>query len=227
LEFDHGVRIQIDRFAVIFDMDGVLLDSEPLHLRALNEVLAPLGYQATAAENQEFFGLTSEECWRVIMRRYALPGQLDDYLVQYDEAVLHALRQPIAPTPGVPALIASLRGQGFGLALASASKRAWVDATLSALGLADAFDLVLSGDDVARGKPSPDLFLLAARRLGVAPDRCIVIEDSPNGLIAAKRAAMVAIALRTPSNMNLSLDDADCVIDSLIDWNPYTCRNPS
>jgi beta-phosphoglucomutase-like phosphatase (HAD superfamily) len=86
--------------------------------------------------------------------------------------------------------------------------------------LQDAFDVVVSGDDVALGKPAPDLFLLGACRLGVPPRRSVVIEDSPNGLLAAKRAGMVAVALRTPSTRHLPLDGADVVIDSLADCDP-------
>ncbi|HEX8966663.1 MAG TPA: HAD-IA family hydrolase, partial [Chloroflexota bacterium] len=206
--------------AVIFDMDGVLLDSEPLHLQALNEVLAPLGYRTTAAESEQLVGLTSEECWQAIVRRYSLPGDLADYLASYDEAVLRVLRQPIVATRGATELIAGLRRQGFRVGLASASRRAWVDATLSGLGLADAFDVVVSGDDVTHGKPSPDLFVLAARGLGVPADRCVVIEDSPHGVLAAKRAGMTAVALRTTSTSHFAFDNADQVIDSLAGWNP-------
>jgi phosphatidylinositol alpha-mannosyltransferase len=206
--------------ALIFDMDGVLLDSEPLHLQALNQVLAPLGFHATAAENEDFFGLTSEECWRVIMKRYCLPGERDNYLAQYDKAVLRVLQQPVKATPGAAELIARIRRRGWRVGLASASKESWVNATLSALGLQDAFDVVVSSDDVALGKPAPDLFLLAAQRLHVPPRTCIVIEDSPNGLLAAKRAGMLAVALRTTSTMHLPLDDADVVIESLVNWDP-------
>jgi phosphatidylinositol alpha-mannosyltransferase len=204
--------------AVIFDMDGVLLDSEPLYLRALNQVLAPLGHQATAAENEQFWGMTSEECWRVIMQRYRLRGRLHDYLSRYDECVLRVLEQPITPTRGVPELLVRLRLQGARLGLASASKKSRVNATLSALRLCTAFDVVVTGDEVAHGKPSPDLFLLAARRLGVSPTRCVVIEDSPNGVLASKRAGMTAVALRTPTASNVQLNGADYVIDSLGDF---------
>jgi HAD superfamily hydrolase (TIGR01509 family) len=201
--------------AIIFDMDGVLLDSEPLHLQALNEVLAPLGHRATAAEDRQFFGLTNEECWRVIMRRYALPGRLDDYLARYDEAVLRVLQQPVTPTPGVPELLARLRRRGVRLALASASKRSWVDATLQAIGLRRAFEVVVSADDVAHGKPAPDLFSLAARRLGVPPERCVVVEDSPNGVLAGRRAGMAVVAVRRPETDDHPFDDAVRVIDAL------------
>jgi HAD superfamily hydrolase (TIGR01509 family) len=199
-------------------MDGVLVDSEPLHLQALNQVLAPLGHHATAAENEQFWGMTSEECWRVIMRRYRLRGSLDDYLSRYDESVLRVLEQPLTPTRGARELLARLRRQGARLALASASKRSWVVATLSALDLGTAFDVVVTGDDVKSGKPSPDIFLLAAGRLGVSPTRCVVIEDSPNGVLAAKRAGMTAVALRTASLSNVRLAGADYVIDSIGDF---------
>jgi HAD superfamily hydrolase (TIGR01509 family) len=203
--------------AIIFDMDSVLLDSEPLHLQALNQVLAPLGYWATAAQNQQFYGLTNEGCWRILVQRYGLLGRLDDYLARYDEAVLRLLERPLTPTPEVTELLARLRRHGMRLALASSSRRSWVDATLRALSLRQAFEVVLSGDDVRCGKPAPDLFLLAARRLGVPAERCVVIEDSPNGVRAGRRAGMTVVAVRRPETADLAFDDADCVVDSLAD----------
>jgi phosphoglycolate phosphatase-like HAD superfamily hydrolase len=158
-------RDRLAEHAVTFDMDGVLLDSEPLHLRVLNEVLAPLGYRATAAENEQFFGLTTEECWRALTTRYDLPGGLEDYLAQYDETALHQLRQPITPTLGAPELIAGLRRDGMRVGLASASKKVWVDATLSALGLAEAFDTVVSGDDVTHATGANRLIVDTHTRL--------------------------------------------------------------
>jgi len=207
--------------AVIFDMDGVLVDSEPLHLQALNEVLGPLGHHATAAENEQFLGWTSEECWQVLIERYHLSADnLQQYLAHYDECLLRLLQHPVVPTRGAPELLALLRGLGVRLALASASKRSWLDATLRALGLDRAFDVVVTGDEVVHGKPAPDIFLLAASRLGVSPERCIVIEDSLNGVLAARRAQMTVVALRNPAATNLPLDAADRVIDSLADWDP-------
>lgn len=201
--------------AVIFDMDGVLVDTEPLHLQALNQVLASLGHQATAAENEQFWGITSEECWRVIMQRYRLRGGLHDYLSQYGDSVLRVLEQPITPTRGVPELLARLRLQGARLGARLGFQEILVNATLSALHLRTVFDVVVTGDEVAHGKPSPDLLQLAARRLGVSPTKCVVIEDSPNGVLAAKRAGLTAVALRTPTASNVRLDGADYVIDSL------------
>ena len=215
--------------AVIFDMDGVLIDSEPLHLEALNQVLAPLGHQATAAENEQFWGMTSQECWQVLTDRYALTGNLADYLSQYDECLLRILQRPVVPMPGARDVLARLRQNGVRVALASASKKVWVDATLSALRLREFFEVVVCGDEVEHGKPSPDVFLLAATRLGVPPERCVVIEDAPNGILAAKRAGMTAILLRTPATQHVHADDADDVIDSLADfdlerWSPATRR---
>src|SRR5258708_26300076 len=108
--------------------------------------------------------------------------------------VLNVLQQPHDPAPGVTALMARLRELGKRLAIASSSRRAWVDATVQSLGLAGAFDVEVTGDDVEQGKPDPAIYLLTARRLSVTPDRCAAIEDSPNGVQSAPLAPSTLIA---------------------------------
>jgi beta-phosphoglucomutase-like phosphatase (HAD superfamily) len=93
----------------------------------------------------------------------------------------------------------------------------WIDATLGSIGLADAFDVIVSGDDVVRGKPEPEIYLLAAERLGVAAERCVAIEDSPHGVQSAHRAGMFVLGVRTPVTAHLPLDGAHRVVDSLAD----------
>jgi beta-phosphoglucomutase-like phosphatase (HAD superfamily) len=103
--------------------------------------------------------------------------------------------------------------------VASSSPRSWIAATLRSIGLGDVFPVIVSGDDVPRdrGKPDPAIYLLAAQRLGVAPGRCLAIEDSPNGVLSAHRAGMRVIGVRTSYTAHLRLEGADQVVDSLVE----------
>lgn len=203
--------------AVIFDMDGVLIDSEPLHFAVLTEVLAAVGHTLTRAENEEFIGTTTEAMFSTLIARHALPGTVRDYETRYDVGVLRVLQEPHAPAPGVTALVERLRERGVRLAVASSSRKLWVEATLRALGLTDTFGVVIAGDDVEHGKPDPAIYLLAARRLGVAPDRCLAIEDSPNGVQSARAAGMRVLGIRTEYTAHLHLDGVVRTVDSLAD----------
>ena len=136
---------------------------------------------------------------------------------RYDELLLRVLHQPHPPARGVTALLERLRELGVRLAVASSSRRMWVAATLQSLGLADAFDELITGDDVDRGKPDPSIYLLAAQRLGVAPDRCVAIEDSPNGVQSARAAGMTVLGVRTEYTAHLHLDGVARTVDSLAD----------
>ena len=153
--------------AVIFDMDGVLIDSEPRHFAVLSELLERAGHTLTRSENEQFIGTTSEAMFSTLIARHGLSGTVAGYIARYDEMVLRVLQQPHAPAPGVTALIARLRELGKHLAVASSSRRGWVEATIRSLGLADAFDVVVTGDDVEHGKPDPAIYLLTAQRLSV------------------------------------------------------------
>ena len=203
--------------AIIFDMDGVLIDSEPLHFEVLNDVLAMDGQTLSRAENEEFIGATTEAMWQTLITRRGLVRSMDDYKERYDQRLLGKLRGPRRPSPGVMALVQHGRELGLCLGVASSSRRLWIEATLRSLGLSSTFDAVVSGDDVERGKPDPRIYLLAAQRLGVEPACCLAIEDSPNGVQSARGAGMAVLGIRTPYTAHLSLDGALRIVDSLAD----------
>lgn len=176
--------------AVIFDMDGVLVDSEPFGFEALRRVMARYGLGYSEEENAEFLGRTTLESCRILKARHALPDTAERLADFYIEGMLAQIGDGPVPMPGVPEVLERVRAAGFRLALASSAEVRVIHANLTALALGPLFEAVVSGTQVARGKPAPDVFLAAADRLAVAPGGCLVIEDSRNGLLAAKAAGM-------------------------------------
>jgi len=206
--------------AVILDMDGVLVDSEPLHLEAANKILAVYGVELSEAENAAYLGMDDVDFFSALKANFGLQENLDDLVSARQQAVIALIREGVVPRPGVPELIVGLKMRGLPMALGSSSPRVVVEAMLDELGLANSFNAVVTGDDVAGGKPAPHIFLLAAQRLGVAPADCIVFEDSLHGLRAARDAGMTPLAVRTRENCHLELHDAERVYDGLdrFDW---------
>ena len=200
--------------AVVFDMDGVLIDSEPIHFEVLNEVLAADG-GLSAAENDEFIGTTTAFLWTTLIERRGLRESREVYEARYDAAVLRKLAQTWPAADGALALVARLQELGVRLAVASSSKTAWVAATLRSIGLFDAFPILVCGDDVVHGKPDPEIYLLAAARLGVPPARCLAIEDAPKGVLSAHRAGLAVLGVRTPLTEHLALPGAQRIVNSL------------
>lgn len=201
--------------AVVFDMDGVLLDSEPLHHLVVNDLLSEHGVSIDDEQYRSYLGTTLEYTWEDLIRRFSLPHPMAHYRERYDKAILESYRRHAVPAPGVLELVAGLRERDLRLAVASSSRTGWVETALAKLGLADAFDVVVTGDMVTRSKPDPQIYLLAAERLGVAPQRCLAIEDAPAGVAAARAAGMRVIGIRTPYTAHVSLDGADTVLKSL------------
>ena len=204
--------------AVVFDMDGVLADTEPLHYQAAREVLAGEGRAYGWETNRRFFGRTTAHVFQTLARELALPRPLEAYLEAYDQAVRRRLREPLAPCEGLGELLQALAARGLPAALASSSQRTWIDDTLSALGLTGRFAPVVAGDMVREGKPAPEIYLLCAERLGVPPATCVAVEDSPSGLAAARAAGMHAIGLVTRYFQPAQLADAHRLIVSLRDF---------
>jgi len=206
--------------AVVFDMDGVLLDSEPLHHIVLNEVLAAEGKAISFDEYRPYIGTTLEFSWSDIIHRFRLDGPIDRYILRYDEGILESYRRHSVIAPGVRRLLDLLAQRGLRRAVASSSRTSWVEAALETLGIRDDFELLVTGDMVTHSKPAPEIYLLAADRLGVDPQRCLAIEDSPKGVASARAAGMTVVGVRTEYTAHLSLDGATVVLDSLEQFAP-------
>jgi len=201
--------------AIIFDLDGVLMDSEPFHLRATRFALGDRAQSYTERDNQAFFGATDAEMFRVLRILFDLDASTDELALRKREHLVFLIRTEGRGLPGVPEIPLRFREAGLRLGLVSASARPVIDAVLETVGLSGAFETVVSGDEVARGKPAPDGYLMAARRLAVDPGQCFVVEDTRNGVLAAKAAGMTVAAVPGPATIHEDFSPADLILPSL------------
>jgi HAD superfamily hydrolase (TIGR01509 family) len=204
--------------AVIFDMDGVLTDSEPAFHAAVNDILARYGTSTPVDEYQQFIGMATPAMWAKMIALKRLPAPLDDILEAYEAPLMARLREPRPPLPGARELIDELRGRGVPIALCTASYSRWADAILGAAGLTGLFDALSTADMVDATKPDPAPYRLAAAKLGLAPERCVAVEDSTNGLTSAMRSGARVVQLRATSTAAPPLAGVSLVIRSLRDF---------
>jgi mannitol-1-/sugar-/sorbitol-6-/2-deoxyglucose-6-phosphatase len=202
--------------AVVFDMDGVLIDSEPLWRSVERERLGTVGVDLTDDDLMQTMGVPIHEVVGMWHRRHPwqepTPKELAEDIVG---RVAQAIARGGDLREGAVDAVGYFRGLGVRLAVASSSPRRLIDAVL-ALGLpAEWFDVILSGDGSERGKPDPAIYLSAARELGVAPERCLAVEDSLNGVRSAKAAGMVCVAIPEAPPVDGRFDRADLVLGSL------------
>lgn len=200
--------------AVIWDMDGVIADTAPYHYQAWQEVFQKRGVSFTRDDFRRNFGQRNDTIIRNVLGEDLSPEAIYAVADEKEEGYRQRVRQNVKPLPGAIELIKSLKERGFLIALASSAPIENIQLVTQALGINNYFHTIVSGREVKEGKPSPQGFLLAARRLGVEPSNCIVIEDAVAGVTAAKRAGMRCLAV-TNTHPRTSLTEADLIVDTL------------
>jgi HAD superfamily hydrolase (TIGR01509 family) len=200
----------------VLDLDGLLIDSETWSWQAHNEALerfhaAPL----SLSEVQRLIGFDSEDEWAVLTRMRRLPADPEGYRTALRAAFVAIRDRSLAPMPGVQELLDVMAARGLGLGLASNSHRSSVVQALDGLGIRERFGAIATVEDVAEGKPAPDIYLRALAVLGVPAQEAAAVEDSPIGVAAARAAGMLCIAVPNPLTAALDLRAASLRLESL------------
>lgn len=202
--------------AFIFDMDGVIIDSEPIHFEVDIQTMSYLGHSISKEALEKYVGMTNQAMWKSIRQEYNLLQAIEE-IIEYQIAnkisTLHELE--IEPIEGIKELIINLKEYDIPVAIASSSPRVFIEEVLSKFGMENDFDCVVSGEEVPQGKPAPDVYIEVARQLGVDVRHCMVLEDSGNGIIAAKAAGMRCIGFVNPNSGNQDLSQADYIVEDI------------
>ncbi len=202
--------------AVIFDMDGVISDSQPIHAGLEELLLKEHGINLSADYlTMNYAGIPDRECARMIFAEYGKEVDLNKFVENKWARILEFAKGRIVAIEGAVDLIEKLKKNNFLLAVASSSIPEFIDLVLSELKVKDKFDVLTSGKEVKLGKPSPDIFLLTARKLGVSPQECLVIEDAEHGVVAAKKAGMKCVWLTNRETLPNNEYRADIIVRSL------------
>lgn len=212
---------------VIFDMDGVIIDSEPIHLRMEAQIFKKLGIKVPPEEHYSYVGRSSSNMWELVLRKNNLLMDIDEIVDEKNRLYLDYLKssQGLQAIEGVEELLSELSKYGFKLVLASSSTLEVIESVLFQLNLTHFFPIRLSGDDILYSKPSPQIFIKSAELAKSHPWECVVFEDSKNGVIAAKLAKMKCIGYFNPNSGKQNLEDADLVIKSFNSINVNIIRN--
>jgi HAD superfamily hydrolase (TIGR01509 family) len=202
--------------AVVFDNDGLLLDTESVWTRAEQDLFERRGIEFSPANKRELVGTSAEIAGAILERRLGEPGQAAELIEELNELVVAELEHGVEAMVGARELLHELKQRGTPIGLVSNSPLAFVRRSLEIVGFTDRFDVVLSAHEVAAPKPAPDPYLEACKRLGVEPGPAVVaLEDSPTGVAAARAAGLTVIGV--PSLEGVDLAEAHEIAESLLD----------
>jgi HAD superfamily hydrolase (TIGR01509 family) len=212
--------------AVIFDLDGVIVNSEPIYKKTDMRILESLNITMPPEEYNTWMGTAGDEMFAMLKEQYGFSQTVEELLELQLNYMLDEFRSgTFGPFEGVVELVKALREEtNVTLAVASSSPLVYIREILDRLGILDHFRLILSGESIPRTKPAPDIYIECTKRLSVDPMECIVIEDSKNGITAAKGAGMRCIAFYSSKGRNQESDLADRVFECMEDIKTYLLR---
>jgi len=200
--------------AVIWDMDGVIANTAPFHFSAWQEIFGKRGVKFTERDFRHSFGRRNDTIIRNTLGEQIAQDEIEAIAREKEATFRRIIGQKIKPIPGAVALLQSLKQNGVKMAIASSTPIENIRLITGSLGIANCFQAIVTGHDVTEGKPSPQVFLMAAQKLGVKPENCVVIEDAVAGVTAAKRAGMHCVAV-TSTHSRQSLKGADLIVKTL------------
>lgn len=204
--------------AFIFDMDGVIIDSEPVHKQVIKEVLLKNNIIVDNDEFNKLIGMTSTSVFSYFINKHHLPytpeEMTNNHMTFFKNYIIEHQLKPI---DGITNLLEQLKTSQIPLAIASSSPLDVIEFVVKAFNIDKYFKFLVSGEDLVHGKPAPDIYLKTAKKLVVDPKNCVVLEDSKNGSIAAKDAGMFCIGFANPNSGNQDLSRADIIIKQISD----------
>jgi beta-phosphoglucomutase family hydrolase len=205
--------------AIIFDMDGLMIETEHIHSQAFEHVLRKHGIEPEFNNDGIVHtpGRKGKDNWKILKDKYKLEDEVDTLLTESRTVFQKILLQNLSPKEGLHSLIKKLQENNFKLAIGSSASLDRINLILEKLGLEKAFDAIVSGYDVKNGKPHPDIYLEAAKKLNTNPDNCLVLEDAESGILAAHAAGMKIIAVPNTYTKSHNFSKADTVVNSLKD----------
>ena len=205
--------------AVIFDMDGLMIETEHLQSISYEEVIKEYGKKPIINENGIVHpvGITARNIWKLLKDKYSIKEDVEILLSKKQKKYIEILKEQIIAKKGLLKLIKILKAHNIKMAVASSSVLEHIKLIVSKLGVRQYFSVLISSEDLKRGKPYPDIFLKAAQNLDVKPSKCLVLEDAEPGVIAGKRANMKVIAVPNQYTKSHNLSKADLIVDSLED----------
>lgn len=189
--------------AILFDLDGVLIDSEPIGMRGLEIYLGRYGHQVPPGFAQQLVGRRAHDNARLLIDHFGLPLDVDTVIAEQRELVFAMIAGEVGLMPGVQELLGLARDLGLRTAVATSSPRPYLQMIIEKFGWQRAFDATVTGEEVTYGKPAPDIFLRAAELVGAPPAACLVVEDAPHGVAAGLAAG--AIVLAVPNSVTSDL----------------------
>ncbi|MEF2965323.1 HAD family phosphatase [Paenibacillus sp. M1] len=204
--------------AFIFDMDGVIVDSEPFHIDIDIKTMKHLGHEVEENVFIKYVGMTNPEMWKSVREEFSLVQSVEEIIAyQLGLKITELEAIGMEPIEGIRELLLDLKARGIPAGIASSSPRVFIEAVLGKFGLEEFFAGIASGEEVEKGKPAPDVYLEAARQLRVEPEHCLVLEDSRFGVAAGKAAGMRCIGYLNPNSGLQDLTQADAVVKRISD----------
>ena len=200
---------------IIFDLDGVIIDSQPIYFKVEKELFKELNLKISEKEHHSFVGVSMQDMWKVLKQKKKKKKSVELLVKNHKNRMLNYFRtKPLKAIANVEKLIKYFYKNHYKLALASSSARELIEIILRSLNLKSYFPIITSGEEFENGKPAPDIFLKTVNLLNCENDRCVVIEDSSNGVLAAKRANIMCIGYANPHSGNQDLAKADIIVNN-------------